>query len=202
MDPCLGCPAAPPASRLLLRPAAQTAAATACASRGECLSGRTSRQQFAAAAAALETELTLPGVAQSVVLTRTSGRASKMPKEETLENFAKTGATLAIHLSIQVLEDVVEQVTPHFGPKCPCAVIFRATWPEQKIFRGTLETIINAVDPDIERTALILVGNAIGSENFENSRLYAEDYDRRYRPAYARSFIGSEKTQGFINIGP
>ena len=148
---------------------------------------------FAAAAAALETELTLPGVAQSVVLTRTSGRASKMPKGETLENFAKTGATLAIHLSIQVLEDVVEQVTPHFGPKCPCAVIFRATWPEQKIFRGTLDTIINAVDPDIERTALILVGNAIGSENFENSRLYAEDYDRRYRPANARSFIGNEK---------
>jgi len=148
---------------------------------------------FAAAAAALETELTLPGVAQSVVLTRTSGRASKMPKGETLENFAKTGATLAIHLSIQVLEDVVEQVTPHFGAKCPCAVIFRATWPEQKIFRGTLDTIINAVDPDIERTALILVGNAIGSENFENSRLYAEDYDRRYRPANARSFIGNEK---------
>ena len=148
---------------------------------------------FAAAAAALETELTLPGVAQSVVLTRTSGRASKMPKGETLENFAKTGATLAIHLSIQVLEDVVEQVTPHFGSKCPCAVIFRATWPEQKIFRGTLDTIINAVDPDIERTALILVGNAIGSENFENSRLYAEDYDRRYRPANARSFIGNEK---------
>ncbi len=148
---------------------------------------------FAAAAAALETELTLPGVAQSVVLTRTSGRASKMPKEETLANFAKTGATLAIHLSVQVLKDVVEQVTPYYGAQCPCAVVFRATWPEQKVFRGCLETILDEVDPEIERTALILVGNALETENFDDSRLYAKDYDRRYRPQNARSFIGNEK---------
>ena len=127
------------------------------------------------------------------MLTRTSGRASKMPKEETLENFAKTGATLAIHLSVQVLKDVVDQVTPYYGAQCPCAVVFRATWPEQKVFRGCLETILDEVDPEIERTALILVGNALETENFDDSRLYAKDYDRRYRPQNARSFIGNEK---------
>ncbi|PLL14162.1 precorrin-4 C(11)-methyltransferase [Tabrizicola sp. TH137] len=136
---------------------------------------------FAAAAAALGAELTLPGVAQSVILTRTSGRASAMPDGETLENFAKTGATLAIHLSVHVLADVQERLTPHYGPDCPVAVVFRASWPDQRIHRATLSTI----DPRIgdgERTALILVGHALGAEDFDESRLYAGDYDRRYRP--------------------
>lgn len=136
---------------------------------------------FAAAAAALGAELTLPGVAQSVILTRTSGRASAMPDGETLENFAKTGATLAIHLSVHVLADVQARLTPHYGPDCPVAVVFRASWPDQRIHRATLSTI----DPRIgdgERTALILVGHALGAEDFDESRLYAGDYDRRYRP--------------------
>ncbi|WGV14660.1 precorrin-4 C(11)-methyltransferase [Fuscovulum ytuae] len=136
---------------------------------------------FAAAAAALGAELTLPGVAQSVILTRTSGRASAMPDGETLENFARTGATLAIHLSVHVLADVQERLTPHYGPDCPVAVVFRASWPDQRIHRATLSTI----DPKIgegERTALILVGHALGAEDFDESRLYAGDYDRRYRP--------------------
>lgn len=136
---------------------------------------------FAAAAAALGAELTLPGVAQSVILTRTSGRASAMPDGETLENFARTGATLAIHLSVHVLADVQARLTPHYGPDCPVAVVFRASWPDQRIHRATLATI----DPTIgegERTALILVGHALGAEDFDDSRLYAGDYDRRYRP--------------------
>lgn len=136
---------------------------------------------FAAAAALLEAELTLPGVAQSVILTRTSGRASAMPEGETLENFARTGATLAIHLSVHVLADVVTRLSPHYGADCPVAVVFRASWPDERVVRATLGTIETAIGTG-ERTALILVGRAIGAEDFAESRLYAGDYDRRYRP--------------------
>lgn len=136
---------------------------------------------FAAAAAALEVELTLPGLAQSVVLTRTSGRASAMPEGETLENFARTGATLAIHLSVHVLADVQARLLPAYGPDCPVAVVFRASWPDQRLHRATLATIDPAIGAG-ERTALILVGPALAAEGFAESRLYAGDYDRRYRP--------------------
>jgi precorrin-4/cobalt-precorrin-4 C11-methyltransferase len=137
---------------------------------------------FAAAAAALGAELTLPGVAQSLVLTRTSGRASAMPEGETLENFAATGATLAIHLSVHVLEDVVTRLTPTYGPDCPVAVIWRATWPDQRIVKATLATVEEATGGERGRTALILIGPALGAENFDESCLYAGDYDRRFRP--------------------
>ena len=137
---------------------------------------------FAAAAAALGAELTLPGVAQSLVLTRTSGRATAMPKGENLGAFAATGATLAIHLSVHVLEKVVADLTPHYGPDCPVAVVWRASWPDQRVVRATLATLEVAVGAEMERTALILVGRAIGAEDFGESRLYAGDYDRRYRP--------------------
>ena len=137
---------------------------------------------FAAAAAALGAELTLPGVAQSLVLTRTSGRASAMPEGETLENFAATGATLAIHLSVHVLEDVVTRLTPAYGPDCPVAVIWRATWPDQRIVKATLATVEEATGGERGRTALILVGPALGAEDFDESCLYAGDYDRRFRP--------------------
>lgn len=137
---------------------------------------------FAAAAAALCAELTLPGVTQSVVLTRTSGRATAMPAAEDLVNFAKTGATLAIHLSVHVLEKVIADLTPHYGPDCPVAVVWRASWPDQRLVRATLATLQTAIGAEMERTALILVGHAIGSEDFDESRLYAGDYDRRFRP--------------------
>ena len=136
---------------------------------------------FAAAAAVLGAELTLPGVAQSVVLTRTSGRASAMPEGESLENFAQTGATLAIHLSVHVLADVVARLMPHYGADCPVAVVFRASWPDQKVVRATLGSIETAIGAG-ERTALILIGRALAAEDFGESRLYAGDYDRRYRP--------------------
>jgi precorrin-4/cobalt-precorrin-4 C11-methyltransferase len=146
---------------------------------------------FAAAAAALETELTLPGIAQSVVLTRTSGRASAMPEGEALENFAATGATLAIHLSIHRLENVVEDLIPFYGADCPVAVVFRATWPDQKIIRGRLSTIAAQMDDAINRTALILVGPALSWETDIRSALYSTDYDRRYRPQSAESPFSS-----------
>lgn len=135
---------------------------------------------FAASAAVLGQELTLPGLAQSVVLTRHAGRASPMPKAETLAAFAATGATLAVHLSIHALGEVQAELTPVLGEDCPVAVVFRASWPDQMVIRGTLGTI--QVPKKVERTALILIGRALAAEGFDDSRLYAADYDRRYRP--------------------
>lgn len=140
---------------------------------------------FAAAAAALETELTLPGLGQSVVLTRIGGRASSMPERETLDAFAATGATLALHLSIHRLADIVGALTPHYGADCPVAVVWRASWPDQRVVRATLATIDGAIGDTMERTAIILVGPVLGGEGFEESRLYAPDYDRRFRAGRA-----------------
>jgi precorrin-4/cobalt-precorrin-4 C11-methyltransferase len=137
---------------------------------------------FAAAAAALDAELTLPGLAQSVVLTRTSGRASAMPEGERLSAFAATGAVLAIHLSIHVLGKVIAELTPYYGADCPVAVVWRASWPDQRIVRATLGTLEASLGGELERTAIILVGRTIDAKDFDESRLYAADYDRRYRP--------------------
>ncbi|TBW50356.1 precorrin-4 C(11)-methyltransferase [Marinobacter halodurans] len=147
---------------------------------------------FAAAAATLGQELTLPGVAQSVVLTRTPGRASAMPVGETLANFARTGATLAIHLSIHNLTRVVEDLTPFYGADCPVAIVWRASWPDERVLRGTLATIEAKLEPAMNRTALILVGPALAAEDFTESSLYAIGYDRRFRPQSADSpFAGT-----------
>lgn len=138
---------------------------------------------FAAAAAAVKRELTLPGVAQSLVLTRTSGRASAMPEKEKLATFAASGATLAIHLSIHVIEQVVDELTPFYGADCPVAIVFRASWPEERIVRGRLADIADQVRAaELERTALILVGPALASADFGESALYSTGYDRRFRP--------------------
>lgn len=149
---------------------------------------------FAAAAAALEAELTLPTIAQSVILTRTPGRASAMPVNENLRQFAATGATLAIHLSIHNLGQVVSDLVPDYGADCPVAVIWRASWPDQRIVRATLETIEAAVAGSMERTALILVGRVLDNDSVAESSLYAAGYDRRFRPQSADSrFVGSEE---------
>lgn len=138
---------------------------------------------FAAAAAALKRELTLPGLAQSLVLTRTSGRASAMPEKETLATFAASGATLAVHLSIHVIEQVVAELTPFYGADCPVAIVFRASWPDERVLRGTLQSIAAQVrDSGLERTALILVGPALAAADFGESALYSTGYDRRFRP--------------------
>ncbi|MDP3257350.1 MAG: precorrin-4 C(11)-methyltransferase [Bosea sp. (in: a-proteobacteria)] len=138
---------------------------------------------FAAAAATLKRELTLPGLAQSLVLTRTSGRASAMPERERLVTFAASGATLAIHLSIHVIEQVVAELAPLYGEGCPVAIVFRASWPDECVLRGTLSTIAAQVrESGLERTALILVGPALAAEDFGESALYSTGYDRRFRP--------------------
>jgi precorrin-4/cobalt-precorrin-4 C11-methyltransferase len=137
---------------------------------------------FAAAAAALRQELTLPEVAQTVVLTRTSGRASAMPAGEQLKTYAATGATLAIHLSIHVLGRAVSDLAPFYGADCPVAVVYRASWPDERIVRATLATIEAEVAAQpMERTALILVGRVLGARDFRNSALYDADYQRRFR---------------------
>jgi precorrin-4/cobalt-precorrin-4 C11-methyltransferase len=137
---------------------------------------------FAASAAALMAELTLPELAQSLVLTRTPGRASAMPERETLAAFAATGATLAIHLSIHALDKVVAELTPFYGPDGPVAVVYRASWPDERVVRGVLADIAAKVAAaPMERTALILVGAALGAEDFRESALYDPDYRRRYR---------------------
>jgi len=137
---------------------------------------------FAAAAAALGRELTIPAEAQSLVLTRVSGRASPMPEGETLAGFGATGATLAIHLAIHALNQVVEELTPLYGADCPVAIVFHASWPDQKIIRGTLHTIsaLLAADP-VERTAIIFVGRSLGADGFRESALYDPAYQRRFR---------------------
>jgi precorrin-4/cobalt-precorrin-4 C11-methyltransferase len=137
---------------------------------------------FAAAAAALGRELTIPAVAQSLVLTRVSGRASEMPAGETLAAFGKTGATLAIHLAIHALPQIVAELTPLYGGDCPVAIVVRASWPDERIVRGTLATIEGEVAAEpIERTALILVGRALTAEEFRESALYDPAYQRRFR---------------------
>lgn len=137
---------------------------------------------FAAAAAALGRELTIPEVGQSLVLTRISGRASKMPDGETLAAFGATGATLAIHLAIHALDQVVAELTPHYGADCPVAVVAHASWPQQRIVKGTLADIAEKVAADpIERTAIIFVGRTLGAADFRESSLYDPAYQRRFR---------------------
>lgn len=137
---------------------------------------------FSAAAALLGRELTVPGVAQSVVLTRMSGRASQMPAGEKLASFAATGSTLAIHLAIHVIDTVIAELLPHYGADCPVALVMRASWPDERVLRGTLADIKTrlAAEP-MERTALILVGKALAADNFIESSLYSTEYRRRFR---------------------
>jgi precorrin-4/cobalt-precorrin-4 C11-methyltransferase len=137
---------------------------------------------FAAAAAALQCELTVPEVAQSVVLTRVGGRASRMPEKETLATFAASGTTLVLHLAIHAIDKIVGEVTPFYGAACPAAVVVQASTPEQRILRGTLADIAATVAAArIERTALIMIGPALAAENFRDSALYDPDYRRRFR---------------------
>jgi len=137
---------------------------------------------FAAAAATLGCELTVPEVAQSVVLTRMPGRASAMPKAEQLASFAITGATLAIHLAVTSIDRIVAELAPFYGRDCPVAVVVRASWPEERVVRGTLGDIATLIAAErIERTALVLVGRALAAKDFRDSALYNPDYRRRFR---------------------
>jgi precorrin-4/cobalt-precorrin-4 C11-methyltransferase len=122
----------------------------------------------------------LPAVAQTLVLTRISGRASAMPAGESLAGFAASGATLAIHLAIHALDQVVAELVPVCGPDCPAAIVVQASRSGQRVLRGRLGALAHW-GAGIERTALILVGRALASEDFADSALYDPDYRRRFR---------------------
>ncbi|MDX1780852.1 MAG: precorrin-4 C(11)-methyltransferase, partial [Thalassovita sp.] len=139
---------------------------------------------YAAAAAALGQELTVPELAQSIVLTRVSMKSTAMPSGETLENFARTGATLAIHLGVRNLRDIERKLTPYYGADCPVVVAYRVGWPDQMFIRGTLSDIHGKVRAEkITRTALILVGPVLGDvRDFKDSALYDPAMPHVLRP--------------------
>ncbi|MCX7302461.1 MAG: precorrin-4 C(11)-methyltransferase [Rhodobacterales bacterium] len=139
---------------------------------------------YVAAAAALGQELTIPEVSQSVILTRMSMKSTAMPPGETLENFARSGTTLAIHLGIRALREIERQLTPLYGADCPVAVVYRVGWPDQMIIRGTLADIHAKVrEAKITRTALILLGPALApSHGFPDSALYDPAHPHVLRP--------------------
>jgi precorrin-4/cobalt-precorrin-4 C11-methyltransferase len=138
---------------------------------------------FAAAAAALRCELTLPEVAQTVILTRTATRSSPMPEGEALERLGASGATLAIHLSIANLARVVRSLIPAYGADCPAIVVHRVSWPDELLIRGTLGDIRDKVkEARVTRTALVLVGRALAAGSAPESRLYAVDHHHLMRP--------------------
>ncbi len=134
---------------------------------------------FAAAAAAIAQELTLPCVAQTVILTRTATRSTAMPQGEDLATLGRSQATMAIHLSIGNLAEVVAELAPIYGTDCPAIVVHRASWPEEQIVRATLATIEARVrEMDIRANALILVGRGLGNDGFGESYLYSASPDR------------------------
>ncbi len=134
---------------------------------------------FAAAAAAVGQELTLPNLAQTIILTRTSTRSTPMPAGEELATLGRTGATLAIHLSIMNVEHVVSELSPLYGADCPVIVVFRASWPDERILRGTLSTIRAIVESSgVDRNALILVGRSLTVPTFGESYLYSAGRER------------------------
>ncbi len=138
---------------------------------------------FAAVASVLRQELTLPEVSQTIIVTRMGGKASGVPEGEELALLAASKATLAIHLSVRNLKKIIEDLSPHYGSDCPVFVVYRATWPDQKIVSGTLDNIRTKVrEAKITRTALIMVGHVFGSEHFVESRLYDKSYKHLLRP--------------------
>ena len=138
---------------------------------------------YAAAAAALKQELTLPGISQTIILTRTGGQSSPMPAGENLAALAATGATLAIHLSVRRLDRIAADLIPHYGADCPVAVVYRASWPDERILRGTLTDIRDKVRAaKITRTALILVGPVLADADFADSALYSPAHAHILRP--------------------
>lgn len=138
---------------------------------------------FAAAAAVLKSELTLPMVSQTVILTRTEGNASPMPKGEDLATLGRSGATLVLHLSIRNIQKVVAELTPFYGAACPVVIAFRVGWPDQEIVQGTLADITEKVQAmNVTRTALIFVGHVLSNREFSDSRLYHSAHQHALRP--------------------
>lgn len=138
---------------------------------------------FAAAAAALKCELTLPDISQTVIVTRTAVRSSGMPEGEDLATLGRSRATIAIHLSVNNLAHVVRELTPHYGADCPVVVAYRVSWPDQAFVAGTLADIRDKVkEAGFTRTALILVGKVFGNAEFSESKLYDAAFTHVLRP--------------------
>ena len=138
---------------------------------------------FLATAAALKQEYTLPGISQTVIITRNEGR-TPVPEREKLRSLAAHQATMCIFLSITMLADVVKELMEGgYAPSTPIAIVQRASWPEQKIVRATLETIVAEIaDKGIDRTAMIVVSRCLGAD-YELSRLYAPEFSHMFREA-------------------
>jgi len=139
---------------------------------------------YAAAAAGLRIELTVPEVTQTLILTRTAMKSSAMPPGEDLETLGRTGATLAIHLSIRNLRQIERDLTPHYGADCPVIVAYRVGWPDEQYIHATLATVRKIVQQEkITRTALIFVGRGLGHQgNFRDSALYDSAHVHVLRP--------------------
>jgi len=151
---------------------------------------------YAAAAAELGQELTVPEIAQSIVLTRMSMQSTSMPSGETLENFGRTGATLAIHLAVRNMREIERQLIPHYGEDCPVVVAYRVGWPDQMILRGTLKDIRKKVRAEkITRTALILLGPALSDpDSFVDSALYDPEKPHVLRPVTGVDLVEDNNT--------
>jgi precorrin-4/cobalt-precorrin-4 C11-methyltransferase len=138
---------------------------------------------FAAAAAALKRELTVPGVSQSVILTRIARRATPMPPGEDLATLGAGRATIVLHLAVQAIEEVVAELRPHYGGDCPVAVVARASRPDELVLRGDLDSIAKQVaDAGVRRTAVVVVGKALTAEQFPDSHLYSTQRERPHQP--------------------
>jgi precorrin-4/cobalt-precorrin-4 C11-methyltransferase len=134
---------------------------------------------FAAAAAALKREFTVPGVGQSVILTRIARRATAMPKGQDLESLAQSRSTLVLHLAVQEIDDVVATLRPVYGEDGPVAVVAKASRDDEQILRGTLKTIAEQVHTaGIRRTAVIVVGPVLTAREFPDSHLYSTERSR------------------------
>lgn len=137
---------------------------------------------FAAAAAAMKQELTIPEVNQTIILTRTSMKSSAMPEGEDLATLGRSGATLVIHLSIRNLGKIERELTPLYGADCPVVVAYRVGWPDELILRGTLSDIAGKIEAaDLKRTAMIFVGRGLDPKNFRDSALYHEAHSHAAR---------------------
>ena len=148
---------------------------------------------FAAAAAALRLELTIPEVCQTLVVTRTAMKSSAMPDGEDLATLGRSGATLAIHLSVRNLAHIERELAPlpAYGPDCPVIVAYRVGWPDQSFIRATLSTVAGEVRAaKLTRTALVLVGRALGATDFTDSKLYDAAHPHILRPGARKAKAG------------
>ena len=152
--------------------------------RSEIIPGVTS---FLASAAALETQLTLPGVTQTIILTRAEKR-TKVPKREKISELAKHKATMIFYLSVQLLSEIVKElIAGGYSKSTPAAVVYRASWDDQKVITGTLGSITKKVQKEkITRTAIVMIGDVIKPKTYEYSRLYDKTFSHGYRKAKAK----------------